>query len=126
LGLCQRTGLFKLRQSKKANLIYLSIQEWLRSLRLERLLVNFVETGYDDYESLVFQMSTINCLTDQSLREELGINDKKAREIILNQLMEGMINLKEIKKDFRTNFCFFFANWFLSIKNIFLPRFHKS
>lgn len=89
LGICQRSGLFKLKYSQKAHLTFISISEWLRSLRLERFLVKFEESGYDDYENLVFQMSTSNCLTDQSLREEVGIEERKAREKILSQLNEG-------------------------------------
>ena len=58
-------------------------------MRLERFLANFEESGYDDYENLLFQMSTSNCLTDQSLREEVGVEDRKAREKILSQLNEG-------------------------------------
>lgn len=90
LGLNKREGLFKLKNSK-ANLHFLDLEEWLKSLELEEWTPNFIMAGYDDYESLIYQMTTNNGITDRILEEEIMINDNLARIKIINQLIEGKL-----------------------------------
>lgn len=88
LGLCRRSGLFKLKNSN-AKLKFLDIGEWLKSLGLEELEPYFVAAGYDDYESLVFQMTTDQTINEKILEDDVLIEDPLARMKICNQLMEG-------------------------------------
>ena len=88
MGLCKRSGLFKLKNSN-AKLKFLDLTEWLKSLDLEELAQNFMAAGYDDYESLIFQMTTDNTINERILEEDVLIDDPLARMKICNQLMEG-------------------------------------
>ena len=89
MGLCKRSGLFKLKHSN-AKLNFLNLNEWLKSLDLEELTQNFIAAGYDDYESLIFQMTTDNTMNERILEEDVLIEDPLARMKICNQLMEGL------------------------------------
>lgn len=88
MGLCRRSGLFKLKNSN-AKLKFLDIGEWLKSLGLEDLEPYFAAAGYDDYESLVFQMTTDQTINEKILEDDVLIEDPLARMKICNQLMEG-------------------------------------
>ena len=88
MGLCKRSGLFKLKNSN-AKLRFLDLNEWLKSLDLEEWSSHFMAAGYDDYESLIFQMTTDNAINERILEEDVMIDDQFARMKICNQLMEG-------------------------------------
>lgn len=88
MGLCKRSGLFKLKNSN-AKLRFLDLNEWLKSLDLEEWASHFMAAGYDDYESLIFQMTTDNAINERILEEDVMIDDQFARMKICNQLMEG-------------------------------------
>ena len=88
MGLCKRSGLFKLKNSN-AKLKFLDLNEWLKSLDLEEWTSHFMAAGYDDYESLIFQMTTDNAINEKILEEDVMIDDPFARMKICNQLMEG-------------------------------------
>lgn len=89
MGLCKRSGLFKLKNSN-AKLRFLDLNEWLKSLELEEWTSHFMAAGYDDYESLIFQMTTDNAINERILEEDVMIDDQFARMKICNQLMEGI------------------------------------
>ena len=88
MGLCKRSGLFKLKNSN-AKLRFLDLNECLKSLELEEWTSHFMAAGYDDYESLIFQMTTDNAINERILEEDVMIDDQFARMKICNQLMEG-------------------------------------
>lgn len=90
MGLCRRSGLFKLKHSN-ARLKFLDLGEWLKSLDLEEWHEYFGAAGYDDYESLIFQMTTDHAINEKILEEDVMIDDPLARMKICNQLMEGNI-----------------------------------
>jgi hypothetical protein len=89
MGLCKRSGLFKLKNSS-AKLKFLDLNEWLKSLDLEEWAQHFMAAGYDDYESLIFQMTTDHAINEKILEEDVMIDDPFARMKICNQLMEGL------------------------------------
>lgn len=95
MGLCKRSGLFKLKNSN-AKLNFLSLSEWLKSLNLEEWSDYFIAAGYDDYESLIFQMTTDQSINERILEEDIMIDDPLARMKICNQLMEGFFLFLEI------------------------------
>jgi len=102
IGLFKRSGLFKLKHSN-ARLNFLNLNEWLKSLDLEELTPNFIAAGYDDYESLIFQMTTDNTINERILEEDVLIEDPLARMKICNQLMEGL----------KLNYCLVFNIFFI-------------
>lgn len=50
-----------------------SLEEWLSSINLGSLLGNFVESGYGDYEEILYLMTTSYPLTDKILEDDVKI-----------------------------------------------------
>ena len=75
---------------KKNN--YNSLKIFLEKIGMNKFLKNFLENGIYNSELLYIQMSTKQPLTDNILINDLGINRKDAKTII--------IKLKEISKNY--------------------------
>jgi hypothetical protein len=50
-----------------------SVQEWLESMKLGHVYVNFQEAGYEDYEFILWQMFSRHPITDTTLRSDVKI-----------------------------------------------------
>lgn len=72
-----------------------SLLEWLRTLRLEGLHVNFVNAGYDDLETLIAQLSWRRPLNDEVLVRDVGIKKPGYRNRILSKLEDEQQLLKK-------------------------------
>ena len=64
------------------------LNEWLKSLKVEMYLWNFVCCGYHSLELLLLQMVSENPLTNEILRDEIGIDKIGFRSRILNKLKD--------------------------------------
>ena len=64
------------------------LNEWLKALKIENYLENFVNNGYHSIELMQLQMDSKNPLTDEILRDELGIQKIGHRSRIINKLLE--------------------------------------
>ena len=64
------------------------LNDWLKSLKVENYLENFVKNGYHSIELMLLQMESKNPLTDEILKDELGINKIGHRSRIINKLLE--------------------------------------
>ena len=61
---------------------------WLRNIRLEHYLQNFILNGYFSLDLLLIQSISKNPLNDEILKEEFGIEKLGHRARILNKLKE--------------------------------------
>ena len=61
---------------------------WLRNIRLEQYLKNFILNGYFSLDLLLIQSISKNPLTDEILKDEFGIEKLGHRARILNKLKE--------------------------------------
>ena len=66
----------------------IKLKNWLKNLKIEFYLRNFVLNGYHSIELLLLQMESINPLTVGILKEELGIEKIGHRSRIINKLKE--------------------------------------
>ena len=66
----------------------IKINEWLKELKIENYLENFVQNGYHSVELLLIQMASKNPITDEILKDELRINKIGHRARIINKLLE--------------------------------------
>ena len=64
------------------------LNEWLKSLKIENYLELFVKNGYHSIELMLLQMESKNPLTDEILKEEIGITKIGHRSRIINKLIE--------------------------------------
>ena len=64
------------------------LNEWLKALKIENYLENFVNNGYHSIELMQLQMDSKNPLNDEILKEELGILKIGHRSRIINKLLE--------------------------------------
>ena len=64
------------------------LNEWLKELKVENYLENFIDAGYHTIELLLMQMETNNPINDDILREEFGISKIGHRARIINKLLE--------------------------------------
>jgi hypothetical protein len=71
----------------------IDLNNWLRNLKVDKYLMNFVNNGYHSKELLLMQMETENPLTTEILRDEIGIDKIGYRSRILNKLKEEGRNL---------------------------------
>ena len=64
------------------------LYEWLKTLKIENYLENFIEGGYHSVELMLIQMESKNPITDEILKNDLGINKIGHRARIINKLLE--------------------------------------
>ena len=64
------------------------IKEWLKELKVENYLENFVNGGYHSLELMLMQMETKNPINDKILKDDLGIKKIGHRARIINELTE--------------------------------------
>ena len=64
------------------------LYEWLKNIRLEQYLSNFLVNGYCSIDILFFQLLSNQPLTDDILKDELEINKLGHRTRIFNKLKE--------------------------------------
>ena len=64
------------------------LNKWLKTLKVEKYLMNFVNSGYHSLDLLLLQMNTENPLTSEILRDEIGIDIIGYRSRILNKLKD--------------------------------------
>lgn len=78
-----------------------TLQQWLDSLNLAHLMNSFVDSGFDDLEQLLGLMHTRYIVTDQVLKEDVGVGKLGYRQRLLIRieedcgLVEGMIRQRE-------------------------------
>ena len=78
------TNLKKIEDDPNVNKLY----EWLKNIRLEQYLSNFLTNGYCSIDILFFQLLSNQTLTDEILKDELEINKLGHRTRIFNKLKE--------------------------------------
>ena len=78
------TNLEKIKDDPNVNKLY----EWLKNIRLEQYLSNFLTNGYCSIDILFFQLLSHQTLTDEILKDELEINKLGHRTRIFNKLKE--------------------------------------
>lgn len=64
------------------------IKSWLKRLKVENYLSNFVNGGYHTLELMLMQMGTKNPINDRILKDDLGIKKIGHRARIINELTE--------------------------------------
>ena len=64
------------------------LNDWLKTLKVENYLENFVKNGYHSIELMLLQMESKNPITDEILKDELGISKIGHRSRIINKLLE--------------------------------------
>ena len=73
--------------------------EWLKNIKLEELLRNFINNGYFSIDLLFLQLLSNNPINDEILKNDLGIEKLGYRARILNKLKEECPNyLNKLKK----------------------------
>ena len=64
------------------------MKNWLKNLKLDSYLNNFIKNGYHSLELLFLQMESQNPLTVEILKEEVDIDKIGYRSRIINKLKE--------------------------------------
>ena len=64
------------------------LNNWLKSLKIEDYLMNFIYNGYYSIELLLLQMESKNPLTVEMLKDEIGIDKIGHRSRIINKLKD--------------------------------------
>lgn len=72
------------------NLAYNSLIDWLENLGLGSSYTLFVQSGFDNYESLVFVMASSRPFNSKYLEEIVGIKNKESRSKILKRLEKDL------------------------------------
>ena len=70
------------------------LKNWLVNLKMEDYLMNFISNGYHTIELLLMQMETSNPLTNEILKDEIGIEKIGYRSRIINKLKDEGRSLK--------------------------------
>ena len=65
-----------------------NLKAWLKNLRIDNYLKNFIINGYFSIELLFLQMESQSPLTPEILKEEIGIDKIGHRSRIINKLKE--------------------------------------
>ena len=65
-----------------------NLRNWLKNLRIDNYLKNFIYNGYHSIELLFLQMESQSPLTAEILKEEIGIDKVGHRSRIINKLKE--------------------------------------
>lgn len=73
-----------------------NLELWLRQLKLEKLLGNFLKNGYFSVETMLIQMASSYPLTDKILFNDLVIEKIGYRTRILNKLRMGKFSINYI------------------------------
>ena len=68
------------------------LKNWLEELRISQYIDNFIKSGYYSLELLMLQMESKNPLTEEILKDELGIDKIGHRSRIINKLNEDAKN----------------------------------
>jgi len=74
------------------------LKGWLETINLGSLFPKFVEAGYDDYEELLYLMTTDYPITDLILEDEVGISKMGHRQRIVLKLQQDINSIGENKK----------------------------
>ncbi|KAL4485041.1 hypothetical protein ABPG72_014561 [Tetrahymena utriculariae] len=90
-GLEKRNGVFSLKYNL-GGIELPTVQAWLQSLNLDLYIDLFLLAGFDDLESMMFQMTTNSPITDDMLFKEVGICDHNSRKKILDSLSRDSHN----------------------------------
>ncbi|OMJ76020.1 hypothetical protein SteCoe_24738 [Stentor coeruleus] len=69
-----------------------SLLDWLKDLHMENYLTNFVESGYDSYESLIMMSNSEFALNEETIIEELNITNRKHIQKILKRIEIDHLN----------------------------------
>jgi hypothetical protein len=77
---------------------YPHLKDWLESISLGSLYKTFVDSGYDDFEEILYLMTTGYPLTDMVLENEVGILKMGHRQRILLKIQQDMSTMGENKK----------------------------
>jgi hypothetical protein len=64
------------------------LNNWLKALKIEDYLMNFIRNGYYSIELLLLQMESKNPLTVEILKNEIGIDKVGHRSRIINKLKD--------------------------------------
>ena len=64
------------------------LNDWLKALKIENYLEGFIKNGYHSVELMLLQMESKNPLTDEILKDEIGITKIGHRSRIINKLIE--------------------------------------
>ena len=62
------------------------LKNWLKTIKMEDYLQNFIKNGYHGIELLMFQMVSNNPINNEILKNEIGIEKVGFRSKILNRL----------------------------------------
>jgi hypothetical protein len=62
------------------------LKEWLKTLKMEQFLMNFINCGYYSIELMLMQMASNNPITSEILKEDIGIEKVGHRSRIINKL----------------------------------------
>ena len=79
------------------------LNEWLKALKIENYLDNFIKSGYHSIELMLLQMESQNPITDDILKDEIGITKMGHRSRIINKLLE---EAKSLKNKLKTSMLF--------------------
>ena len=74
------------------------LKKWLKTMKVEDYLMNFVNNGYHSIELLFLQMQIECPITQEILRDEIGIDLIGYRSRILNKLKEDGKNMYNMLK----------------------------
>ena len=85
----------------------IKLNDWLKEIKLEEYLLNFINSGYYSKELLVFQMISKQPINNDILENEIGIKKLGHRERIMNKLIEEG---KKLGSKFNFDFNFEFIN----------------
>ena len=66
----------------------MNLDNWLKALKIEDYLMNFIYNGYYSIELLLLQMESKNPLTVEILKDEIGIDKIGHRSRIINKLKD--------------------------------------
>ena len=69
------------------------MNNWLKTIKVDNYLINFVKSGYHSLELLLIQMETESPINQEILRDEIGIDIIGYRSRILNKLREDGKNM---------------------------------
>jgi hypothetical protein len=70
-----------------------SLKAWLDHINMGVFYENFLEAGYDDYESLVLMVNSNYSLTLEKIRQELKINNENYAKKIIRELEADHLSL---------------------------------
>ena len=77
---------------------YPALKDWLEIINLGDLHPNFVASGYDDYEEILYLMTTGYALTDMVLENDVNIPKMGHRQRILLKLNQDMASVGHGKR----------------------------